>query len=146
MTSKSPAVKSGLAIRKHAMQLTAALLRRLAYEVSRASLPGNADAVHDLRVSIRRLAQCLRLFRQFFPRAQAKAIRRCLKELMARAAGVRNRDVALELLVCAGIPATSPLVEKLSQEREREHRRLVSDLEVWTRHGFSRKWRAELEL
>ena len=146
MTPKTPDVKPGLAIRKHATQIVAAQLRRFAFEVNRAARPGNAGAVHDLRVSIRRLAQCLRLFAQFFPGGKAKKIRSRLKPIMTRAAEVRNRDVALDLLKSAGVAAPPPVIERLKQERERAHRLLVADLRHWNRRRSFKKWRAQLEL
>lgn len=146
MKRKASEFKPGIAIRKHALQHGAVLLRRFAYEVNRTARLGNADAIHDLRVSIRRLIQCLRVFQQFFPRGKAKKVRRSLKELMVQAAEVRNRDVALVLLHKAGIPAGSAAVEKLTQERERDHRALLAQLEGWSRHGSFKKWRAQLEL
>ncbi|MGA2325412.1 MAG: CHAD domain-containing protein [Bryobacteraceae bacterium] len=139
-------VEPGIAIRKFALQLASALLRRFAFEVNRASKPGNPEAIHDLRVSIRRLTQCLRLFARFFPRGEAKRIRRELKALMTQAAQVRNRDIALELLRRAGIRPPAPVLARLAQEREREHRLLVEGLQLWSRRGSFKKWRSQLDL
>jgi len=50
------------------------LLRRFAFEATRAAKPGNSEAVHDLRVSIRRLAHCLRCS-GILPSRESKAIR-----------------------------------------------------------------------
>ena len=139
-------MKPEIPIRKHANQLASVLLRRFAFEVNRAAKPGNSEAVHDLRVSIRRLAHCLRLFGKFFPRGKARAIRAELKELMRQAAVVRNRDVALELLERAGMRPASPVIAKLKREREREHRLLRETLRFWTRSGAFKRWRSQLEL
>ncbi len=139
-------MKPEVSIRKHANQLASVLLRRFAFEVNRAAKPANSEAVHDLRVSIRRLAHCLRLFRGFFPRGKARAILRELKELMRQAAVVRNRDVGIELLKRAGMRPASPVMAKLKREREREHRLLRETLRVWTRSGAFKKWRSQLEL
>ena len=139
-------MKPDIPIRKHANQLASVLLRRFAFEATRAAKPGNSEAVHDLRVSIRRLAHCLRLFGKFFPHGKAKAIRGELQELMRQAAVVRNRDVALELLERAGMRPASPVIAKLKREREREHRLLREVLRVWTRSGAFKRWRSQLEL
>lgn len=146
MKRKASDLKPGLAIRKHAVQLASALLRRFAFEVNRAARLGNADAIHDLRVSIRRLIQCLRVFQQYFPRGKAKKVRRSLKGLMAQAAEVRNRDVALALFRKAGIAPGSPAAVKIAQERERGHRVLRTHLEDWSRHGSFKRWRSQLDL
>jgi CHAD domain-containing protein len=141
---KGPEAKPGVAMRKYALQQASVLLRRFAFEAGRTSRRGDPDSIHDLRVSIRRLTHCLRLFRQFFPGGKAKTVRRGLKTLMSRAAGVRNRDVALVLLQEAGIDAASPLLEKLVRERASAHRQLLAALARWDRHHSFRKWRAEL--
>ena len=52
----------------------ARLLGKLAIQVRHAAKHPNEDAIHDLRVSIRRFSQCLREFRQFFTRHQTKKI------------------------------------------------------------------------
>ncbi len=133
-------------IRKFAGQQTAAHLRRFAFEVSRAAKQGNADAIHDLRVSSRRLAACLRVFGQFFPQRAVKKIRRSLKTVLAQAAEVRNRDVTRELLAAAGVDAGSGALAALGAERERHLRLLIDMLKRWTRRHSFRKWRAQLEL
>jgi CHAD domain-containing protein len=140
------AVKPGISIRKYALQLSSALLRRFAFEVNRSTKPGNSEAIHDLRVSIRRLSQCLRLFGGFFPRGRARRIRRELKALMEQAAQVRNRDVALDLLQKAGIQPPAPILARLAQEREREHRLLLESLALWGRRRCFKKWRSQLDL
>ncbi len=132
-------------IRKFAGRQTAAHLRRFAFEVNRAARRGDAGAIHDLRVSSRRLAQCLRVFGQFFPEKPVKKIRRNLKRLLDCAAEVRNRDIALELVAQAGA-GSGALSETLRGERERQLRLLVAVLERWSRRHSFRKWRAQLGL
>jgi CHAD domain-containing protein len=74
--------------------------------------PDDPDAIHDLRVSIRRLTQCFRIFR-----APAKKLRRRFHKVMQRCGAVRNRDIALELLVECGLP-DSRSVPALKKSRE----------------------------
>jgi hypothetical protein len=69
-------------MRDYARQQTAILLRRLAYQLNRAARNGDADSIHDLRIAIRRLSRCLRVFAPFFPADSWKKIRRRLAELM----------------------------------------------------------------
>ncbi len=75
-------------------------------------------AIHDLRVSIRRLFQCFRIFG-----APVKKLRRRLHKIMQRCGAVRNCDIALDLLVECGLPA-SPSVPQLKKEREDAARKL----------------------
>ncbi len=133
-------------MRRHAALETATLLRRLAYEVSRASKSGGEGAVHDLRVAIRRLAQCLRVFDQFFPHGKARKLRRALKEMVDLASEVRDRDVATELLAKAKIAPESGLQQRLLEERNAARRALVTELKRWVRNNSSRKWRSALEI
>jgi CHAD domain-containing protein len=145
MKRKAPEPRP-IAIRKFAGQQAAAYLRRFAFEVNRAAKLGNADAIHDLRVSSRRLAECLRVFGQFFSARAVRKIRRSLKTLLAQAAEVRNRDITRELLVKAGVGSGSAALTTLDSERERELRLLADMLKHWTRRHSFRKWRAQIEM
>ena len=138
--------KVDVLIRDHAAGQTSTLLRRLAFQANRTARLSDADAVHDLRVSVRRLAQCLRIFGQFFPRERGKKFQHRLRTVMDLASAVRDRDIALELLAAARIPSDSALVQVLSQERAGAERSLVGTLERWSRRGFQKKWRSRLEL
>ena len=133
-------------IRDHAFGQASTLLRRLAFQATRTARTGDAGSIHDLRVSIRRLTQCLRVFGQFFPRESGKKLQRRLSAVMDLASAVRDIDIATALLAAAGIPSDSPLVRVLSQERTRAERSLVDALERWSRRGFQKKWRSRLEL
>src|SRR5262245_20209839 len=104
-------------MRDYARTQTAILLRRLAYQVNRASKSTDAESVHDLRVAIRRLNRCLRTFSQFYPGRSWKKVRRRLKELMTVAGEVRDRDIAVELLNHAGSAPDSHAIKALGQER-----------------------------
>jgi CHAD domain-containing protein len=133
-------------MRDYARQQTAVLLRRFAFQVSRTGRFGNPDSIHDLRVSIRRLSRCLRVFAQFYPDPSWRGIRKQLGRLMDAAGAVRDRDIALELLAESGIPPAAPVVERLRAER----RQCASDLAIvirrWKSRNFSQKWRSRLEL
>ena len=133
-------------MKKYAQLQASVLLRRLAFQAGRAARTSDADAVHDLRVAIRRFGRCLRAFAQFFPGAARKKILRRAKALMKLAAVVRDRDIALELLGFAGIPATAAVAVSLRRERAAAERILAAELHRWARHGFSHKWRERLEL
>ena len=125
---------------------TAILLRRLAYQVSRAAKSGDAESIHDLRVAIRRFSRCLRVFAQFYPGSSWKKIRHKLSGLMAAAGAVRDLDIAMELLAGAGRGGSRQLLAKLEQERLRVNRELSQEVHHWNRQGFSKKWRTALGL
>jgi CHAD domain-containing protein len=125
---------------------TRILLRHLASQVNRTARAGDADAIHDLRVAVRRLSRCLRVFAQFYPGHSWKPVRRRLAGLMSACGGVRDRDIAIALLEMAGVPPGSPLVRQLDAERRAAGRDLRRELRRWKKRGFSRQWRARLEL
>jgi CHAD domain-containing protein len=125
---------------------TAILLRRLAFQVTRAARSSDPDSIHDLRVAIRRLSRCLRVFSQCYPGDSWKQCRRQLAGLLRAAGRVRDRDIAIEMLEKAGIPGRAAIVARLKAERQKNGRGLLGEIRRWNKRGFSRKWRAALEL
>src|SRR4051812_41010903 len=79
----------------------ARLFEKFSEEVKAASHDPDEKRIHDLRVCIRRLSQCLIVFEQFFRRRKTKIILKRLHGLMSLAANVRNRDIAIELIGAA---------------------------------------------
>jgi CHAD domain-containing protein len=118
----------------------------MAFQAGRTSQLKEAGAVHDLRVSIRRLTECLRVFDPFFPHRKAKKVRQKLDALMDLASEVRNRDIAAELLRRAAVPAGSSLVRALSEERGAAEWTLMEALKRCSRRRSHRKWRSRLGL
>jgi len=133
-------------MRDYARLQTAILLRRLAYQLNRAARNGDADSIHDLRIAIRRLSRCLRVFAPFFPGDSCKKIRRRLATLMEATGRVRDRDIALQLLAEAGIPPRAAIAARLAAERRKASHELLLEIRRWKRRSFSRKWRSRLEL
>ena len=125
---------------------TGILLRRLASQVTRTARTGDAEAIHDLRVAIRRLSRCLRVFAPFYPGHSWKPVRRRLGDLMDACGSVRDRDIAIELLAKAGVPSVSPMVRRLDEERRDAEAELRRELRRWQHRGFQRRWQARLEL
>jgi CHAD domain-containing protein len=146
VTKKARRLPGEIPIRDYAAEHTSMLLRRLAFQANRTARMADVDAIHDLRVSIRRLAQCLRVFSQFFPRERAKKIRQRLEAVMDLASEVRNRDIALQLM--AGAPALpdSTLARVLSHERTEAEKSLVAALQRWNRRNLHKRWRSRLGL
>jgi CHAD domain-containing protein len=105
-------------LRAHARQQAGILLLGFREQAARAARQPDADAVHDVRVSIRRLTQCLRVFGEFFPKGRTRRTRRELKKLLGLAAEVRNRDIAIEFLSGAGLaPGPALALGRTTAER-----------------------------
>jgi len=136
--------KPDVPMREYALGQTSDLLRRTAFQANRASVLTRADAVHDLRVSIRRLTQCLRAFDQFLPQDRVRKVRQKLKAMLSLASHVRNRDVALGLLRRAALPSDSPLLEVLAEERTQATQALVEESRLWAKKNIQKKWRSRL--
>jgi CHAD domain-containing protein len=133
-------------MRDYARLQTAILLRRFAFQVNRTARNTDADSIHDLRTSIRRLSQCLRIFADFYPGNAGKKLRRQMQDLMSTAGSVRDLDIAAELAVKSGVASDTPLIQSLEAERRQSARRLALKARRWNNKDFSRKWRARLEL
>ncbi len=133
-------------MREYARLQTAILLRRFAFQVNRTARNTDADAIHDLRVSIRRLSQCLRIFGGFYPGHAGRKLRRRMSDLMGSAAAVRDLDIAVDLARKSRLPAEAPFIRSMDSERRLAARRLALKTRRWSNKDFSRKWRARLEL
>jgi len=133
-------------MQEHVRSQTAALLRRLAFEVNRAAKSCDEEAVHDLRVAIRRLSRCLQVFAQFYPDGSAKKIRRRLKTLMDPAGAVRDLDVAMDLVGDAGVDRKAHLSYRLAEARRQAKRNLEREVRRWKGSSFFKKWRSTLGL
>ncbi len=127
---------------------TAKRLKKLQAELEgvsrkRGASSGDADGIHDLRVSIRRLSQGLRVFQPWFDAVNVSRVRRRLRKLMKRCAAVRNYDVALEVLRAAGRNEPA-LFARLKRERSRARNVLAETLRRWRRRDRVKKWRGKL--
>ena len=100
-------------------------------------MPG-IDAVHDLRVSVRRASEGLRIYRDQLPKA-----RRLSKEIKAirdLAAAVRDRDVTRQLLRRHRLPATDPACIYLQGQRDLAASQLQQFLVAQLRQDRPRRW------
>ncbi len=130
-------------MRQFALEQIAQLLARLAEEVEHAKTARDEEAVHDLRVAIRRFGRSLRVFSQFVSRRVVKKIKKQLRHIMDLTGEVRDRDIALELLKQAEIGEHA---EAVGNGRDLAVRILVSELERWQVEHEDVRWRAALEL
>lgn len=125
---------------------TATLLDKFEGAIDGAAEDHGPEAIHDLRVSVRRLSRCLRAFAQFYPGRSWKKARVELSDLLHAAGAVRDRDIALELLAKAGVAGRSPVVIKLKLERASAHNRLIAEIEGWRSSKRADHWRRRLEV
>ena len=133
-------------MREYARLQSGTLLRRLASQVNRTARTGDAVQIHDLRVAIRRLSRCLRVFAPFYPGHSCKRIRRRMADLMQACGRVRDRDIAIGLLEEAGVSPGSPLVRQLEAERRAASLELRRELRRWKQRAFPQRWRVRLGL
>ena len=133
-------------MRRYARERASTLLRRLSFRMNRAAKLRHADSIHDLRVAIRRFEQCLEIFHQFFSGGHKKKIRRRLRRTMELSGEIRNRDIALDLLRQAGLPARSALATRLLRERREIQNKLLASFDRWGDRDMSRRWGSRLGL
>lgn len=131
--------------RQFAGEQAAKLLRHLAFQISRTLKSCNPEAVHDLRVAIRRFTQTIAVCKPCFPGKDTRKIRRRLKKIMALAGEVRNCDVALKFIAKSRLADAVRLQSSLQSRRKASSRVLLSELKSWKDRHMSLKWRAALE-
>ena len=112
---------------------------------SAAEAKANADSVHDLRTSIRRLSECLKTFDNLFPRGEAGRLRRKLRKLMQLAGEVRNLDIAGSLFEKAGVPPDDALMDRLRTEKLACQSALTDKIIAWTEDQRPKKWHGMLK-
>ncbi len=79
--------------------------------------PNDVDAIHDLRVSMRRLSQCIEMFAGFLDAAAVGKIRKKMKRLMNRCGAVRNCDITLDLLKTVNISEYARSTRAIEKQR-----------------------------
>ena len=90
---------------------------KLLAQVDRCSSKTGAVEVHDLRVSIRRFSQALRIFAPMLAPKPVKTMRKALHPVMEAAATVRDLDVGMERLIEDGLAEHDSMVEEMNAER-----------------------------
>lgn len=127
--------------RKFAFEQADRRLGRLAFQINQTAKSRDAEAVHDLRVAIRRFSQVLRVFKPCFHGKEVRKIRRKLKQIMDLAGEVRNCDIALKLMSKSQRSETAVLRPKLESLRREGEAALVVFLRHWVDRKSSLKWR-----
>lgn len=116
------------------------LIGKVAEESSKAAEDASEDCIHDLRVSIRRLSETLRVFEDVLPDESAATVRKDLREAMQMAGAIRNHDIAFDLAKKAKVEVDA----SFDAERASAVRGLCRVLGKWNKDGVFDVWRAEL--
>lgn len=121
-------------------------LDRVAAEIRRAAAGPDADAVHDLRVSIRRLSQALRVFSGLVPAEPARRLRKRLGAVLEAAGAVRDFDIAQELLDHVELDGDHAIRSMLRGDRRAAETILLARLAKSADKVAPAHWRAALGL
>lgn len=125
---------------------TAKRFDRAAFQLGLARQAATADAVHDLRVSIRRLSAALGCFARLFEKKDLRAFHRRIERVLKAAGKVRDYDIALQLAAEAGIEPGSPLAASLAAKRRQNALVLQQELRRGGIRRLSTRWRGRLGL
>jgi CHAD domain-containing protein len=99
------------------------------------------ESVHDLRVSIRRFQQSIRLFKQYLRPDGVNLVKKQLKGVMDLAGELRNRDIAIGLVRRARGDTS-----ELASQRDECHRQLQQVLKGLATPYLAEFWKHELGL
>src|SRR5579859_5567108 len=111
-------------ISKYAAKATKLRVQRFTKNLRHAAKhPADPEAIHDLRVSIRRTLQSFKTFGELLDPAPVKKLRGRLHKVMDLCAAVRNCDVALILLDQVGVTSGAPVL-RLQKTRAAAGRKL----------------------
>jgi transposase len=116
-----------LPAREFARRETFARCERVLAEIDRISRNAGEDEVHDLRVSIRRFSQAVRIFEPLLPKRARKIVGR-VRTLLAAAGEVRDLDVGIERLLKLGVPGQDPLIVSMHESRRRLSLQLLGEV------------------
>ncbi len=133
-------------MRQFVQSETAALLEKFSAKLEATADLADAHAIHDLRVSIRRLSRCLRVFSEYYPGHSWKKVRKQLSKVMDYAGAARDCDIAIELLAEAKVAASSALIVRLQKRRQQAGDDLQKACRRWKDAAITKKWHKKLDL
>jgi CHAD domain-containing protein len=131
-------------MQSYAEEQLARLLHKLAEESAKAAKKPNPEAVHDLRVACRRMTETIRTFLSLLDEEAARKTRKRIRGVLNLAGDVRNRDIALELMKAAGVPARSAMRREQLLRRRQALEALKVALEDWAERDWPNHWRKRL--
>jgi len=116
------------------------------------ALAGEVEAIHDMRVGIRRLRVALSNFAACLPKEDRRRLRANLERLAEALGGTRDLDVMIDALKLeqagkadAERAALRALIGRLRARRRRRHRKLIAYLQSEEFASFKRQFRADGE-
>jgi len=116
----------------------------LALQINRARNSCGTEAVHHVRVAIRRFTRAIAVGRPYIRAADVRKNRRRLKKIMNGAGDVRNCDVTLKFIARFRVPQAVDLRSKLQERRKESAGLLIIELKKWAGKRMTFKWRAAL--
>ncbi len=117
------------------------LLDHLAKEMRTAAKKPDSDAVHDVRVAIRRTRECLKVFAPAFPSSAVRQIDKKLRKILEAAGELRNLDIAIELLKDSDLPKAAELIREIGKDRLSQAEEFSEALE---KLDIVEKWKSKL--
>lgn len=126
-------------MRDYAVAKTGALLDEAAAAITSAARTPDEEAVHKMRVSIRRLQQAIRLFRQYFDSRGFEHVKDRMRAIMEVAGELRNRDIAMKLVADADGDTGELAAQRLAYKEK-----LDDVLKRYLNSDLSRSWREKL--
>src|SRR5436305_2387869 len=106
-------------------------LNRVAKEFRGGARSADPDAVHHLRVAIRRLTEAIRTFPEVCGAARSKKYRRQLKPVLHALGDVRNLDVTNSVLEAARAKPASEIATQMRSQKTGAHKVLDKTLRTW---------------
>lgn len=128
-------------LREFGFATTTDLLSEAAAAMQHAAESPDEEAVHRMRVSIRRFQQSLRLFSPVLREKGVKRVKRELKSVMEPAGELRNHDIAIGLARGAKA-STAALQERRGVAREQ----FLMALRTVAHDDLADHWRDALEI
>jgi CHAD domain-containing protein len=122
------------------------LIERLAFQANRTAKSPHPDAVHDLRVAIRRCEQALVTFKAHVPRKSLKRIRKQLKSVLSCAGRLRDYDIAGKILAKSKQPGAAALHRRIRLQRKDAQKTLLIGLRRLSLRTRVSRWCDDLKV
>ncbi len=117
------------------------------FSYERGAVEGGIEALHNMRVSSRRLQSVLKIFRDCFPKKKYKAHYQKIRTLIRHLGCVRDYDVFMDTLETARKPleekhrkAIDLLIAKQKNLRLQERKNLLKEFKQLDAEGYKEKF------
>ncbi len=126
-------------IRVYATAQLAGLLENTIVELHNTARVKNAEAIHRVRVAIRRMLQGFKTFAQYLPEEAKDRVHEELRGVLKAAGAVRDCDVLLEMLAGSSVALAPFRKQRTAMKRE-----LLAKIHPLLARDVSKRWREEL--